>query len=683
MLSQALTRCTEEDASPLLKIKPGMSQDEVVAKVTTAILQESSMLEIFLNGTGLDQAAGAGMMYELSHPEMTQDLQNLAAKYTVPKSEDFLNEQMKTAFDPDRGYGKLVLDVMENYFNTDKLDDGRGIDRRGMVASFLRYTRTDAEGQIPPGEALGAIFKGAGPILQKALQGLDISGSSPELAQAVKDMKSSLAPIDPQYVKAQLLDLVERSRGNVTNITITKSLGAASVGQAFLCEVTKKDGTKQTCVLKLLRPDVRNKAMRERELFESIAEKIPGMKATFAGQLERILAELDLTTEASNAMMGQLYTNDEAGVQSMTILDTVPPSSGALLLECAPGKDLAKTMESSKAFLQKYDINSDEIKTLDELKALDAHIQDLRNTHTKLTALSRKWVEEGIFGKNGFYHGDLHAGNIMIDAPDPNAPGDPRPQVGKMTVIDYGNATKLSSEQRKNVLVVMASATFQRADWFLDGYLKLLDQTGRDEFAKKDVVETDKEGYLMTALGERALDKAGKPIRVSEKGFVCKVKENGEIVETSTKAMGRLTAMLDRIVTSGETKDVGKRIAVALTKFQEQGIDCPGAIFNFSACQIRLQNAVEGLAEQIKTAEAVLSNLADKHLEKNYPRKDRTDEIKESQDFKTLEGFCNTEEREELDDFLSVVGEVLAGHKTDFISSLGFFRAREAMKIQV
>ena len=56
------------------------------------------------------------------------------------------------------------------------------------------------------------------------------------------------------------------------------------------------------------------------------------------------------------------------------------------------------------------------------LCAIHPHSSDMSYTNPilalekqkQLLHLSYKWVDEGLF-KDGFYHGDLHAGNIMID----------------------------------------------------------------------------------------------------------------------------------------------------------------------------------------------------------------------------------------------------------------------------
>ena len=77
-----------------------------------------------------------------------------------------------------------------------------------------------------------------------------------------------------------------------------------------------------------------------------------------------------------------------------------------------------------------------------------------------LDAYTKKWVEEGIF-KEGFYHGDPHAGNIMISDE-------------KLTVIDFGNCTKLTEEQQVHVTRMLFAASVGDMKTFRSGFHALL-----------------------------------------------------------------------------------------------------------------------------------------------------------------------------------------------------------------
>ena len=149
------------------------------------------------------------------------------------------------------------------------------------------------------------------------------------------------------------------------------------------------------------------------------------------------------------------------------------------------------------------------------------------------------WVTEGIYG---FYHGDLHAGNIMVSDE-------------KMTLIDFGNATSLSREQQANIMLMMAAASVSSAKMFLEGFEPLLSPAGK-----------------------------------------AALKEKGQQVKEEVK----------RILSMGTVNDTGERIAVVLKTLQNLDIELPAPIFNFSQCQIRLQNAIEKLGRRSNALKEVI-----------------------------------------------------------------------------
>ena len=210
-----------------------------------------------------------------------------------------LERILKESMQGNSGQGKFIRTVFENYFMSASL-----MDRRCMFAAALKNAK--------PGGAsiLGGVLKGAGPLFQKMLQGLSAEGMPDEIREALEDVKSKLAPIPDTVVKAHLLGMVERSRGKITKIEVTQALGAASVGQTFLCRMygptLPKEG--KDVVVKLLKPDVRNRMMREKKVMLECAGKTSkGMEATYLGQLSRIEEELDLTIEATNVVKGKIY----------------------------------------------------------------------------------------------------------------------------------------------------------------------------------------------------------------------------------------------------------------------------------------------------------------------------------------------------------------------------------------
>lgn len=455
------------------------------------------------------------------------------------------------------GYGRFMQIVLSRYFR-----DMPALDQHSMVASMIRHSSAEASS----GELLGALLKGAGPIMQKMLQGFNTSGMDPVFRDALRDMKSNLAPIPENIVQAYLLDMVERSHGLIRSIEVKKTLGAASVGQALLCDIHLASGETEEAVVKILRPDAKARAEREAAIFRSAAQEVNGMPVTFEGQLARIMDELDLKIEASNIRKGDIYntTPDENGVcaiSSMTVSPYVEPTTNTLVVTKAPGTTLDRYMaeienriETMLNPLRNDDpevmlpaVSSDPRRHLTaragEFKRLSVAdvakrqvellktLREVQDQHERLAEFATRWVTEGIYRK-GFYHGDLHAGNMMVSD-------------DRLTIIDFGNATTLTPEEQGHVTVLMVAAAAGKPDDFLAAFRKLLTPQGE------------------ALLKEKQADVLG---------------------------------VLEKTLKAGKVADSGKRIAVTLTELQKLGFELPAAIFNFSQCQIRLQGAMDQLA---------------------------------------------------------------------------------------
>ena len=97
---------------------------------------------------------------------------------------------------------------------------------------------------------------------------------------------------------------------------------------------------------------------------------------------------------------------------------------------------------------------------------------DLRIAVPHLLELAQKWVNEGIFGRDGsgFYHGDLHAGNIMMDF-----------RSDKLTVIDFGNATILNSDQQRSIIRMILAAQVNQPEDFIHEFHNLMSKEKKYE----------------------------------------------------------------------------------------------------------------------------------------------------------------------------------------------------------
>ena len=601
-----------------------ISVEEIANNLRDELLEHLEGLE-----TEVDQAIGSGMnmiqeiisdavdeAFQTDEDETLQQTeQNQKAEQQAVQNEQ--NTEQKAVQDPSeilgniiaqettgtKGQGMFIQKVLKTYFA-----QMPAIDQRSMLASALRNLKPqkplpefESENKAMEDEylmaqqqqrkktmaaLLGGLLKGAGPLLQKMLQGMPLDSLPEELKSALQDMKSNLAPIPDEIVKARMLGIVENSGGTITKIEINKSMGAASVGQVFLCTIYGPNMPTEgnEVVIKLLRPDARNRMMREKKVMTAAAKDTgEGMLATYLGQLERIEEELDFRIEARNAQAGQIYNERFEGsaencVRCVKVNQLAEPTANTLMLEKAGGETLDKILRDAHTEFRDMmnpfyvhdengDVQTDDNKEpqMQKLTAANAHqlievrqklakkASDLRIAVPHLLELAQKWVNEGIFGRegSGFYHGDLHAGNIMMDL---------RSDI--VTVIDFGNATILNSDQQRSIIRMILAAQVNQPEDFIHEFHNLMSKEKKYE----ETYQKQKEAY---------------------------------------------TQILKEVFAIGRSENVGQRVLVALLKAQSLGIALPTEIINFSNSQVRLANSIKELNDIILSYEKAMKQLSE------------------------------------------------------------------------
>ena len=573
--------------------KPGMPESSKAPSLMADIIPDFVKREFILDAIDkmAEGIADADMNIEAGVNVAMRRIQNvITAKMGMMTSDGTVDAPMWSMefeeivggamSDSGSGYGMFMNKVLSSYFTASAM-----VDQRRMLSSLVRYTQDG----MSAGMMAGALFKGAGPLLQKMLQGLPPSALGDDLACALEDMKSNLLPIPNEYVVASMRRIVERSAGRILSVRVERSLGAASVGQAFLCKMfTKEHPEGEECVVKLLRPTVKTAIIREREIFEAAAASVPGMAKTFEGQLSRILDELDFTLEATNINFGRSvyeqpvylcqnspFSNSEiltfnlTSLHSMEVHPLVTPTMDCLVLKKAPG-------ETYDSYLKEQDRRIGELLRDVPVRngkyvfpthaAAACHRKTLCEIYNEtlkrqryLIDLTMKWVHEGLFG-NGFYHGDLHAGNIMTDG-------------NGLTVIDFGNATHLTPIERGHVLRMISAALVGWSDMFEDSFRSLLSVEGKAQY-------------------------------------------------DAANAEGKVSCDLAEVLNKGTSMDIAMRIAAALMLLQKHGIEVPGAIYNFNQCQMRLGGTVDAMNRLLERISAELSRLSAPEFRYDAPEGD-------------------------------------------------------------
>ncbi|MCQ2389924.1 MAG: phosphotransferase [Kiritimatiellae bacterium] len=477
------------------------------------------------------------------------------------------------SIDMSNGYGAFLKKVLTNYFTG-----------MGDLDKSLLYAAVKAEAGegATPYQRIAALVKNSGPVLVKMLQGIPLGAVGSEFRNLMGEVKGSLPSIPTEVTRAQLLDIIARSNGQITGIEVKKSLGAASVGEALLCRVsTPSNPDGEDVVIKLLRPNVQMTAQREIDFIHNVLHD-----TSFDARLAGILKELDLTQEADNVEIGRGYStiarSDDKGrnivamerVRSMELHSLARPSVMSVVIRKASGETCEKffsqvetrlgeilssmkhveeppadklcyrNAKGGKVVTYRTDSVTDFAATKDELIRL---YDSTRARQNDLLNLVYKWASFGLFpkeGEKGFIHGDLQDCNIMTDE-------------RMMTFIDFGNAMTLSKDDRENILCSLVYC--------------LLGKDHSDDFTT-----------ILEGLGVKFRDAAQKKAVIAD-----------------------LTAVFAK----GTGNDTGLRYAAAMSVLQMHQIEIPALLNNFSQSLLRLQNAVERANDSLRKIEGMLRGL--------------------------------------------------------------------------
>ncbi len=575
-----------------------------------------------------DQVEGMGMI------PLVDDLDNADATKEEKRREgvrklDYMQNEL--LYDRERGQGKFMELLTSGYFKNASPQN-----RRFMLSYIVKDMQKKTEGGTDAelgGHYFASAMKGAGPLMQKMIQGLPERMVVPEMREAVMVVKSNLRPIDAEY-KQQVFERMKKdSKGKIIEINELQSLGAASVAETFLCEVVRKNEQPVKVVIKIKRPDAMQRMQDElsfirkcsrdadfsyeeqeyladpqkfeqeyatkhdlkdqkekkryNELVNSAKKKDLSIGVTesgFLAQFSAIEKEFDFKNELANAKRGEKnYISNKRHVNTVKIDDSFKADADYIVMNLAEGQTLDTYIRNTRDFVE----DTMSVYKNEDTASKEKYVLNAYNVSTYILnrqALVRK-LNEAKERQN--YVSDLAYqwikmaifGSSTLSVNGENFhhgdlhSGNIMISDKGTTVLDYGNATVLVDSKVTQILGMMTAVAANRTDFFVDAFDELL---GIAE-AEDEKLE-GKPGYV----GYSRMSLAQK--REYEK----KLKE---------------------IFALGSQKDAGKKILLSLSIAQEMGLKLPREIQNFSQCQQRLENSVLEIKDTAVEIAKTLQNM--------------------------------------------------------------------------
>jgi predicted unusual protein kinase regulating ubiquinone biosynthesis (AarF/ABC1/UbiB family) len=138
-----------------------------------------------------------------------------------------------------------------------------------------------------------------------------------------------------------------------------------------------------------------------------------------------ILTETDFRREAEFLKQGEIYIDKAKGITIARLHKSFKPTEEVLVIEKAKGQPMSELQSES--------------------------LQSLYMKGDALVKLADLWFRKAVY-ETGFFHGDLHGGNLFFKA-------DVDSRVGYLlTVIDFGNAHTLSLDQQRGFVKLGVSS---------------------------------------------------------------------------------------------------------------------------------------------------------------------------------------------------------------------------------
>ena len=609
-------------------------------------------IQVFINKVfGIDPKKASAIGALTNEPYKNKTVAEIKAELSAKS----LNEILDAASNSDSpGQVGFFKQVVSTYFTTLAKSD-----KRSCFAASMRYADAfDFAGL--EGEALksamkaavnkfaGAILKGTSPLLQKMMQGLpkEIMGG---FADALADMKSNLAPIPRKIVQAHLAKLVKDSNGKIKSIELEKSLGAASVGEAFLCKfkvterrqkyeyrdndvhyLTDDNGDpimeeveeEKECVVKIMRHDAEQRVEREARIFTEAAAKIPGMAKTWEGQLKQYMKEFDFRIEAENVKEGfKLYGISDGqnhglhliapDVKSMKLSPLAVPQKNIMVAELAFGSTIdsffkKKTDEIRNAVRYFFETDPSTGRILWQ----DGPVDPKTGVPTKVPVVKQNYVatapsniqhwvasnyedlhevQECILQatKAWFHEALLGSGKFHGDAHSGNL----MYAFQRITFIDFGNLYKLEKHY----------ATGPNGEPVMEDY-EIKDEDGEvlHRGQRKKVAFDERCELLRLILGATLRNKD-----FFLAGFERLLSPEGKLAFAANRE--KAVAILDAVLAKGKfSYDVAYRLQAAASELQKLGLELPPQINCFIQSMVRLQNTVSEMNTIMNQAKALL-----------------------------------------------------------------------------
>jgi ubiquinone biosynthesis protein len=279
----------------------------------------------------------------------------------------------------------------------------RGLERRG------------GDGERP--ERLTAALNRLGPSYVKFGQFLatrpDIVGQ--DASAALGRLRDEIPPFPEEDARATIEKALHRRIADLF-LSFSPPVAAASIAQVHKAEIAGPDDVPRPVAVKVLRPGIRGRFRR------------------------------DLATFYEGARLVERFDPAARRLRPVAVIDTLARSVAIemdLRLEAAALSEMAETTASDQGFRVpkvEWELTARDVLTLEWIDGIKlSDLAALRAAGHDLPALARRLIQSFLRHalRDGFFHADMHQGNLFVDA------------AGDIVAVDFGIMGRLGRPERR------------------------------------------------------------------------------------------------------------------------------------------------------------------------------------------------------------------------------------------
>jgi ubiquinone biosynthesis protein len=323
-------------------------------------------------------------------------------------------------------YADLLNELLPLYYSQFK-------DRHRLLIHYLI---------AEPSRRTAAVFQASGPVLQKVVQMIADYTNDPGVRRQLGELRSGVRP----YAERDIRPVIDRVLQRTVppdiwpRLTVDyDAIGSGTIAQAHLVRIDAGETEERGFIVKVKRPGLQGAIEREMAMVESIAT------TAFTRKLLRdvkttLHREMDLSMEAREiAEAVEVY--NQGRVTVAPTVPFIPPSDSLVAVSFVKGRTLDRINGKLDEILELLDPDADRV----NFSIARHYVANLLATEGEaIYELIQVWFREAIF-ESGFFHGDLHSGNVFLDIDEEDAAFERRFSGNHLvTLIDFGNAGRFT-----------------------------------------------------------------------------------------------------------------------------------------------------------------------------------------------------------------------------------------------